>query len=611
MFDKKEANLVMKKETANKKSIGDIVSYSDTNKGILVAGIFFVSIGMIFSIGPIVAVYKIIRELFFTNNPGANIITYALYGVISIIFAYLLTYIGGILCHKFSYRLIANLEKKMILHVGSLPLGYFTGNNKAKMRQVLSTDMKQIEGYFSHQLPNLISTIVLILAMLVFMFKMNIILALTTLGTIVVGLAIQVAIMVKIIKSGGLTENFKILDNINSATSEYVKGMPEVKIFGNANKSFKNFSDSVNQYRNFTSSMTAKIRPGFVSFRVFILSVATFIVPVGIHLLIKNSNDTEFIVTFIFFLIAAPAISVPCLKLRDFAEGMNLLEEVVQRIWEIIGEEEIVGGDFSGNLKHYDIEFENVSFSYEKEQVLNSINFKAKQGEVTALVGPSGAGKSTIGVLIPRFYEPTDGTIKIGGIDIKDVPFNFLMDNVSFVFQDNDLISDTIFNNIAMAKKGCKNEEVIDAAKKARCHDFIMNLEDGYETILGKGVYLSGGEKQRIAVARAILKNAPVLILDEATSYADAANEYLMQEALSELVKDKTVIMIAHRLGTIKNSHQILVVSDGNIIERGTHETLIEKNGTYSRMFDIFDKANTWKINNEGGWHNDREDYFR
>ena len=405
----------MKKETAkkNKKSIGDIVSYSDTNKGILVAGIFFVSIGMIFSIGPIVAVYKIIRELFFTNNPGTNIITYALYGVISIIFAYLLTYIGGILCHKFSYRLIANLEKKMILHVGSLPLGYFTGNNKAKMRQVLSTDMKQIEGYFSHQLPNLISTIVLILAMLVFMFKMNIILALTTLGTIVVGLAIQVAIMVKIIKSGGLTENFKILDNINSATSEYVKGMPDVKIFGNANKSFKNFSDSVNQYRNFTSSMTAKIRPGFVSFRVFILSVATFIVPVGIHLLIKNSNDTEFIVTFIFFLIAAPAISVPCLKLRDFAEGMNLLEEVVQRIWEIIGEEEIVGGDFSGNLKHYDIEFENVSFSYEKEQVLNSINFKAKQGEVTALVGPSGAGKSTIGVLIPRFYEPTDGTIKM------------------------------------------------------------------------------------------------------------------------------------------------------------------------------------------------------
>ena len=433
------------------------------------------------------------------------------------------------------------------------------------------------------------------------MFKMNIILAFVTLGTVAIGLAIQVAIMVRIVKSGGLNENFKILDNINSATSEYVKGMPEVKIFGNANKSFKNFESAANKYRNFTSSMTAKIRPGFVSFRVFILSVATFIVPMGIYLIVKNHNDIDIITTFILFLIAAPAISVPCLKLRDFAEGMNLLEEVIQRVWDIIVEKEIVEGEYSEKLKNFDIEFEDVGFAYEKDQVLKNINFKAKQGEVTALVGPSGAGKSTIGVLIPRFYEPTDGTIKIGGIDIKEMTFNCLMENISFVFQDNDLISDTIFNNIAMAKKDCKKEDVIEAAKKARCHDFIMNLEKGYETILGKGVYLSGGEKQRIAVARAILKDAPVLILDEATSYADAENEYLMQKALSELVKNKTVIMIAHRLGTIKNAHQILVVSDGNIVEKGTHESLIEANGVYNRMFDVFDKANVWKMNKERG----------
>lgn len=584
-----------------KKSIGDIVSYSDTNKGNLVVGILLVSIGMIFSIGPIIAVFKIIRELFLTNNPSINIINYALYGFISVILAYLFTYIGGISCHKFAYRLIANLEKKIVSHIGQLPLGYFTGNNKAKMRQVLGADMNQIEGYFSHQLPNLISTLILILVMLVYMFKMNITLAFVTLGAVAVGLAIQIAIMVKIVKSGGLTENFKILDSINSATSEYVKGMPEVKIFGNANKSFKNFESAANQYRNFISSMTAKIRPGFVSFRVFILSVATFIVPIGLYLIAKNHNNIELITTFIFFLIAAPAISVPCLKLRDFAEGMNLLEEVVQRVWNIIGEKEIVDGSYSENLKNYDIEFENVGFSYETEQVLKSVSFKAKQGEVTALVGTSGAGKSTIGILIPRFYEPTNGIIKIGGIDIKEMSFNFLMENVSFVFQDNDLISDTIFNNIAMAKKDCKKEDVIEAAKKARCHDFIMKLEEGYETILGKGVYLSGGEKQRIAVARAILKNAPILILDEATSYADAENEYLMQEALSELVKDKTVIMIAHRLGTIKNAHQILVVSDGNIVEKGTHKTLTEANGIYNKMFEIFDKANAWKMNNERG----------
>jgi len=584
-----------------KRSIGDIVAYSDTKKGGLIAGIFFVCIGTILSIFPIVAIYYIIKILLSTNSSNTIIITYSLYGIIAVIMAYIFTYIGSILCHKFSYKLIAGLKKKIVSHIGSLPLGFFTGNSKAKIRQILGSDMNQIEGYFSHQLPNLVSTLVLILVMLIYMFKMNIILAFVTLGTVAIGLAIQVAIMVRIVKSGGLNENFKILDNINSATSEYVKGMPEVKIFGNANKSFKNFESAANKYRNFTSSMTAKIRPGFVSFRVFILSVATFIVPMGIYLIVKNHNDIDIITTFILFLIAAPAISVPCLKLRDFAEGMNLLEEVIQRVWDIIVEKEIVEGEYSAELKNYDIEFEDVGFAYEKDQVLKNINFKAKQGEVTALVGPSGAGKSTIGVLIPRFYEPTDGTIKIGGIDIKEMTFNYLMENISFVFQDNDLISDTIFNNIAMAKKDCKKEDVIEAAKKARCHDFIMNLEKGYETILGKGVYLSGGEKQRIAVARAILKDAPVLILDEATSYADAENEYLMQKALSELVKNKTVIMIAHRLGTIKNAHQILVVSDGNIVEKGTHESLIEANGVYNRMFDVFDKANVWKMNKERG----------
>lgn len=584
-----------------KRSIGDIVAYSDTKKGGLIAGIFFVCIGTILSIFPIVAIYHIIKILLSTNSSDTIIITYSLYGIIAVIMAYIFTYIGSILCHKFSYKLITDLKKKIVSHIGSLPLGFFTGNSKAKIRQILGSDMNQIEGYFSHQLPNLVSTLVLILVMLIYMFKMNIILAFVTLGTVAIGLAIQVAIMVRIVKSGGLNENFKILDNINSATSEYVKGMPEVKIFGNANKSFKNFESAANKYRNFTSSMTAKIRPGFVSFRVFILSVATFIVPMGIYLIVKNHNDIDIITTFILFLIAAPAISVPCLKLRDFAEGMNLLEEVIQRVWDIIVEKEIVEGEYSGELKNYDIEFEDVGFAYEKDQVLKNINFKAKQGEVTALVGPSGAGKSTIGVLIPRFYKPTDGTIKIGGIDIKEMTFNYLMENISFVFQDNDLISDTIFNNIAMAKKDCKKEDVIEAAKKARCHDFIMNLEKGYETILGKGVYLSGGEKQRIAVARAILKDAPILILDEATSYADAENEYLMQKALSELVKNKTVIMIAHRLGTIKNAHQILVVSDGNIVEKGTHESLMEANGIYNKMFDVFDKANVWKMNKERG----------
>ncbi|VFB16581.1 Iron import ATP-binding/permease protein IrtA [Urinicoccus massiliensis] len=582
-----------------KKSIKDIISYSEIKKGQLVGGILFVSLGMILSICPILVIYKVIKSLFLYGKLEQSTIQFCTYGLAAVVLSYCLTYIGGILCHKFSYVLIANLKKKILFHIGNLPLGFFTGDNKSKIRQVLGSDMNQIEGYFSHQLPNLISTLALILAMIIVMLKINLILGLTTLLIIFVGLGIQIAIMAKIIKSGGLEKNFAILDQINSATTEYVKGMPEVKIFGTGAKSFKTFSKSVGEYRDFTSSMTSMIRPGFVSFRMFILSVATFIVPVGILLMSRN-NNLDFATVFIFYLILAPAISVPALKLRDFAEGMNLLNEVVLRIYEIIDQKELAIENSEEEIKGHDLEFENVSFSYGDEEVLKNISFCAKQGEVTALVGYSGAGKSTIGTLIPRFYDPSEGSIKIGGVNIKNIPMNALMERIAFVFQDSDLITDTVFNNVAMAKTGSTKEDVIKACEKARCHDFIVKLPDGYDTVLGKGTYLSGGEKQRIAVARAILKDAPILVLDEATSFADSENEYLMQEALSELVKDKTVIMIAHRLNTIEHANQILVISDGKIAERGKHEDLILADGIYKRLFDIYKKTNIWQMDIEG-----------
>lgn len=582
-----------------KKSIKDIISYSEIKKGQLVGGILFVSLGMLLSICPILVIYKVIKSLFLFGKLEQSAMQFCSYGLAAVVLAYCLTYIGSILCHKFSYVLIANLKKKILFHIGNLPLGFFTGDNKSKIRQVLGSDMNQIEGYFSHQLPNLISTLALILAMIIVMLKINLILGFTTLLIIFVGLGIQIAIMAKIIKSGGLDKNFAILDQINSATTEYVKGMPEVKIFGTGAKSFKTFSKSVGEYRDFTSSMTSMIRPGFVSFRMFILSVATFIVPVGILLMSRN-NNLDFATVFIFYLILAPAISVPALKLRDFAEGMNLLNEVVLRIYEIIDQKELAIENSEEEIKGHDLEFENVSFSYGDEEVLKNISFCAKQGEVTALVGYSGAGKSTIGTLIPRFYDSSEGSIKIGGVNIKNIPMNALMERIAFVFQDSDLITDTVFNNIAMAKIGSTKEDVIKACKKARCHDFIEKLPNGYDTVLGKGTYLSGGEKQRIAVARAILKDAPILVLDEATSFADSENEYLMQEALSELVKDKTVIMIAHRLNTIEHANQILVISDGKIAERGKHEDLILADGIYKRLFDIYKKTNIWQMDIEG-----------
>ncbi|MFM9413657.1 ABC transporter ATP-binding protein [Peptococcus simiae] len=582
-----------------KPSIGEVLSYSETGRGGLLAGITCISLGTLLSIGPILAIYEVIKSLFVSGRVDPAAIQFCILGLIAIIAAYLLTYIGSIACHRFSYRLIANLKKKLLHHIGGLPLGFFTGDRQSKMRQILGSDMNQIEGYFSHQLPNLVSTLVLMIGMLFVLFKMHVILGLVSLGTILLGLGLQFAIMAKIIKSGGLAENFKILDRINSATTEYVKGMPEVKIFGSSGKALKNFSKAVIDYRDFTSSMTRMIRPGFVSFRVCILSIATFIVPVGIALLSKRYS-LDMVTTLVFFLIIAPAMSVPALKLRGFAEGMNLLGEVVARMDALVKEQVMLSGSNEGAIKDAGLRFNNVSFSYGETRVLKNISFYAKQGEVTALVGYSGAGKSTIGTLIPRFYDPQEGTIEIGGVDIKNIPLNTLMNQIAFVFQDSDLMTDTVFNNIAMAKKEASREEVIEAAKKARCHDFIQKLPEGYETPLGKGTYLSGGEKQRLAVARAILKNAPILVLDEATSFADAENEYLMQEALSVLAKDKTVIMIAHRLNTIENANQILVISNGSIVERGKHDELLAKEGIYKGLFNTYQETNHWTMEIEG-----------
>ena len=248
------------------------------------------------------------------------------------------------------------------------------------------------------------------------------------------------------------------------------------------------------------------------------------------------------------------------------------------------------------------LKFEDINISYDKKQILNNISFDIHEGSTTAIVGPSGSGKTTICNLIARFYDVNSGSITIGGHNIKDITCDSLLKNISMVFQKVYLFNDSIKNNILFGNPSASDEEIIEASKKAHCHDFISKLPNKYDTIIGDaGATLSGGEKQRISIARAILKDAPVLILDEATSYADAENEYLMQKALSELVKNKTVIMIAHRLGTIKNAHQILVVSDGNIVEKGTHESLIEANGVYNRMFDVFDKANVWKMNKERG----------
>ena len=607
----------MKQNEKPKQGIPRLLEISGEKNTSFAVSVLLSILGTLCQLVPFLSIYQVMAELLRHAATGAILhtefmIRWALYGLAGLIVGYVLAYAGGMMAHTFAYRVICGVRLKVAEHIGKLPMGYVTNNSIGKMKQVLDADVEQIETFLAHQLPDFVSTVVMLIAMFIIMFSQNVWLALACLIPIVVGFVCQFAVMIKILKSGGLKENFDALEKISSSSIQYVQGMPSIKIFGQTVKSFRKFYEDIVSYRDFTTKMTEVIRPGYVLFRMFVLSVATFIVPVGLLLFLQNPGDVAFVVTFLFFLIVGPGAATPTLKLRSFSESMNVVTEGVKRVDEVLNEKPLPEPTHKGSPSGregglgrskaqagYDISFHNVSFSYEAEgrKILDNVSFAARQGEITALVGPSGAGKSTIAELIPRFWDVTDGSIEIGGVDIRDLSIHDLMEQMAFVFQESFLFSDTIEENIALGKPGATKEQVEQAAKAARCHDFIMALPDGYQTKIGDGgVYLSGGEQQRVSIARAILKNAPILILDEASAYADAENEHEMQIALPSLIKNKTVIMIAHRLTTICNANQILVVDGGQIKEHGTHDELLKKHGLYAAMWDAGVNSATWTI---------------
>lgn len=594
----------MKKNEKPKQGVSRLLEISGETNAPFIVSVLLSICGTLFQLVPYLSVYQVMAELLQHAAAGSSLntgfmIRWAVLGLIGLIVGYVLSYGSGMMAHAFSYRVICGVRLKVAEHIGKLPMGYVTNHSIGKIKQVLEADVEQIENFLAHQLPDLVSTVVMLLAIFIIMFSQNIKLAFACLLPIVLGFVCQFAVLIKVMKSGGVKENFDALEKISGSSIQYVQGMPSIKIFGQTVKSFQKFYEDIISYRDFTTRMTEMIRPGFVLFRMFVLSVATFLVPAGLLLYLRNPSDVSFVVTFLFFLILGPGTASLALKLRGFSENMNVITEGVTRVDEVLNEKPLPE-PVQGKLPtSYDIKFHDVSFSYEAEgrKILDKISFIARQGEITALVGPSGAGKSTIAELIPRFWDVTDGGIAIGGVDVRDMTVHDLMEQVSFVFQESFLFSDTIFNNIALGKPGATKEQVEQAACAARCHDFIMALPEGYQTNIGDGgVYLSGGEQQRISIARAILKDAPILILDEASAYADAENEHEMQIALRSLIQHKTVIMIAHRLTTIRNANQILVVDQGQIKEKGSHNELLEKHGLYADMWSTEEYSSSWTI---------------
>ncbi|QIC06051.1 ABC transporter ATP-binding protein [Brevibacillus sp. 7WMA2] len=588
-----------------KKGISRLIELAGEKKSLMVWSAILSTVSVFLMLVPYLSVYYVMTELLthasdISSVNAAYILQWAIWGIVGMLLGYFFMYVGGMLSHIAAFRILYGIRVKLSDHIGALPLGYFTKNATGKIKKIVELDVEKIELFIAHQLPDLINTIVMIIAIIVTMFSLNIWLALACIIPMLIGFAAQFSMMAGKKAKQGLKEYFDALENINTSSIQYVRGMPSIKIFGQTVHSFRKFHEDMLHYRNFSVTYTDNFQNGYVSFKVILLSLATFFLPVGLFFISTDPHNIAFAATLLFFLVLSPGISTPIFKLNSFASTLNTIVEGVNRIDGMFKEATIKEPKIGKKPSSYDIGFHEVSFSYGDEgspEVLQGISLMAPQGKITALVGPSGSGKSTVAQLIPRFWDVQKGSITIGGVDIRDMKMNELMDTLSFVFQDTFLFSDTLYNNILAGRPTATQDEVYEAARAAQCHEFIERLPNGYDTLIGEGgVYLSGGEEQRVSVARAILKNSPILVLDEATAYADPENEYQMQLALRELIKDKTVLIIAHRLTTICEADQIIVLKEGQIDDLGTHSELLAHNGLYKSMWDAYTSSAEWKI---------------
>lgn len=557
---------------------------------------------------PFVAVYFIVDELLknATNPAMSNTILieqWAIWALITTFIGLGLLYASSMLSHVSAFKILYNLRMKLCEHMAKLPMGYHNQQSTGAIKKTLEYSVEQIEGFVAHQIPDLVSAIVLPIIMLITMFILDWRLALATSVPIIAAFLLQTLAFSGDKGKKNMRRYHDALENMNANGVEYVRGMPAVKVFGMTVYTFMAFRNSILQYKDWILKFTSFCKKPYVVFLVILSSIGAFIAPIGVYLLSGQPSNQAFALTLLLFLIIAPGLSSPMLKLMYVGGNMRMISEGVVRMDKIFDEKPLPEPVMPLNPQAHSIIFDNVSFSYDSKEAstrikaLKNVSFEAIEGEMTALVGPSGSGKTTIANLIPRFWDVGDGEISVGGINIKDIGTKNLMSSVSFVFQDVHLFYDTIEENIRMGHLGATQQDVIAAAKAACCHEFIKQLPKGYKTKIGEGgTYLSGGEAQRISIARAILKDAPILVLDEATAFADPENEVKIQQALSTLIKDKTVIVIAHRLSTIRQADQILVIKEGEIAEQGKHDELILLNGVYKKMWDAHIDAGDWEI---------------
>lgn len=562
---------------------------------------------------PFAAVYFIMKELL-ENAATPDLIDSTLilhWGVlalVSLLLSLAMLYASTMASHVSAFRILYGLRLKLAEHLARLPMGYHTRQSTGTIKKILEFSVEKIESFIAHQLPDFVAAAATPLIILTFMFSLDWRLALSCAVPIIAAFLIQgLAFMGK----RGLEDYRRYddaLEQMNATGTEYVRGMPAVKVFGMTVSSFLQFHDTIENFRACATDISRVYKRPYAAFFVLLSSLLSFILPAGVFILSGQPDNQAFALTLLLFLVIGPGLSVPMLKLLYLSGNLRQVSEGVKRVDAILDQPTVSEPSHPRLPANRTIEFDAVSFSYDDKdaatrvEALSDVSFVAAEREMTALVGPSGSGKSTIANLIPRFWDVSSGEIRIGGVDVRDMSTENLMDMVSFVFQDVHLFYDTIEENIRMGNVNATSERIIEVAKKACCHEFIENLPQGYRTKIGEGgTYLSGGEAQRISIARALLKDSPILVLDEATSFADPENESKIQTGLTELIRGKTVIVIAHRLSTIREADQILVIDDGRIVERGRHDELIDQEGLYRRMWEAHIDAGAWAISSNEG----------
>lgn len=596
----------MKKQ--KKKGLLRLFEIAGEKKGLLILAGFLSAISACCMLVPYLSVYQVLNELLrnagnVTASDDASMIRWAWIAFAGLAAALLLLYGSLMASHMAAFRILYGLRVRLSEHIGRLPLGYLNGTSTGAIKKALEQNVEKIENFVAHTIPDLVNAATTVIVMFVIFFSLNGWMAAVCLLAIVAGISVQFSMMFGKKAQEFFKMYFDTSEQMSASAVQYVRGMPVVKIFGQTVESFRQFSKSIYRFKEYALNVCDAYQPGMVTFVVLLNSLVTFIIPVGLLLLDGQPDNIALAAVYLFFIILGPGVSSPFYRLTFLASNTREIDEGVNRIDAIFAEKPVPEPATPQRPKGHDVTFENVSFSYENKQektrteALKHISFTAQAGEITALVGPSGSGKSTIANLIPRFWDVSEGSIRIGGADIRNIPSEALMDQVSFVFQDTFLFFDTLYENIRVGKDGATEEQVIAAARAAQCDDFIRRLPQGYQTLIGEGgVYLSGGEAQRVAVARAILKNSPILVLDEATAFADPENEYKMQLAIQELIREKTVIIIAHRLSSIISANRIIVLREGEIAQQGIHSELSVAEGLYKQMWDAYTDAFQWTL---------------